>query len=213
MPRYSRPGYKKCGKMVYGDAKKALALAKKVKSMLNVEYKINDNHITGSGSDINGSIVQLSNLLQGNTNETRDGNQVKYTQIQLKYFVTINSGATATLVRVFLILDKQTNTAIYTPAQILKNITVGDGMNSPYNRNFRRRFRVLYDRVHDLSINGNRVIRGKKTINISVPVRYNGTSGSISALTENSLSFMHLSSEATNVPAITAFMRCLFVDN
>ncbi len=46
--KYSRPGYGACGKMVYGDAQKALAMAKSVKRLINVEIKNHDLQLTGT---------------------------------------------------------------------------------------------------------------------------------------------------------------------
>lgn len=208
-----RPGYKACGKMVYGDAKKALAIAKSVKSMINVEYNIRDTVLTSLSSPVVGTIEQLTNMGQGDSNILRDGNQVKYTHIQLKYFFTINASATETCCRIILVHDKQTNGAIYLTSALLANVSAFDNVNSPFNENFRRRFKILYDRVHDLSIDGNAIGRGQKFLKINLPVRYNGTGSTITALTESSLSLVHLSTEATNTPTFHAFVRLLFVDN
>ncbi len=43
-----RPGYVSCGKMVYSDASKALAMAKYLKSVVNVEYKNFDTQTLAS---------------------------------------------------------------------------------------------------------------------------------------------------------------------
>ncbi len=210
---YKRPGYRSCGKMVYGDAKKALKLARTVKSMLNVEYNIADTVLTNVSTTITPLIVQLSNLAVGDTNITRDGNQVKFTNIQLKYFFTINASAVNTCCRILLVLDKQTNGSIFAGNILLKNVTVNDNVNSPYDENHRRRFRILYDRVHDLSDNGNQIGRGRKFIKVNIPVRYVGAAGDITDLSEHSLALVHMATETTNTPVLNAFCRLLFVDN
>lgn len=218
MPRksksaYKRPGYKSCGKMVYSDAAKALKLARTVKSMLNVEYNLMDTIITSTASPVTPAVVQLSNIVQGDTNITRDGNQIKVTHIQLKYFFTINASAVQTCVRILLVQDKQTNGTAHTGATVLKNVTVFDNVNSPYLENTRRRFRILYDRVHDLSDSGNKIGRGTKNIRLNLPIRYAGNAGTIADITENSLELIHMSTEASNTPLLHCFCRLLFVDN
>ncbi len=209
----SRPGYARCGKMVYGDARKALKVALKVKSMLNVEYNIADTVVTATASPIAPAIVQLTNLIQGDGNTTRDGNQIKVTHIQLKYFFTMNASAVNTCCRILLVLDKQTNAAIYTANQLLKDVSVNDNVNSPFEENHRRRFTILYDRVHDLSDNGNQIGRGRKFIKLNIPVRYSANAGNIGDLPERSVSLVHMSTESTNTPLLNAFVRLLFVDN
>lgn len=211
--RNGRPGYKSCGSMVYGDAKKALKVALKVKSMLNVEYNIIDTVTTVVASPIAPAIIQLTNVAQGDSNATRSGNQIKVTHIQLKYFFTMNASATQTCCRILLVLDKQTNGAIYTAGELFKNVTVNDNVNSPYHEDHRRRFKVLYDRVHDLSDNGNQIGRGRKFIKLQLPLRYESTNGDITDLSEKSLSLVHMSTESTNTPLLNAFTRVLYVDN
>ncbi len=215
MPKnsYKRPGYRSCGKMVYGDAKKALRLARTVKSMLNVEYNIADTVVTATASPIAPAIVQLTNLAQGDSNITRDGNQIKVTHIQLKYFFTINASAVATCCRILLVQDRQTNAGIYTANQLLKDVSVNDNVNSPFEENHRRRFKILYDRVHDLSDNGNQIGRGRKYLKLQIPVRYSANAGTIADLPESSLSLVHMSTESTNTPLLNAFVRLLFIDN
>ena len=56
--------YKKCGKMVWSDAQKALAMAKYVKNVLNVEFK---QHVTKQTLHTVSSIPhidQLTNIAQ-----------------------------------------------------------------------------------------------------------------------------------------------------
>lgn len=70
---YKRPGYKSCGRMVYGDAKKALVLARGIKRLINVEVKNFDtqqNNVVITNVPV---IVQLTNIPTGDTTNSRDG--------------------------------------------------------------------------------------------------------------------------------------------
>ena len=71
---YRRPGYRACGRMVYGDAKKALVIAKGVRRLLNVEIKNFDTQFTfvTLGAP---TITQLTNIPRGDTTNERDGAQ------------------------------------------------------------------------------------------------------------------------------------------
>ncbi len=210
---YKRPGYRSCGKMVYGDAKKALRLARTVKSMLNVEYNIKDTVVTATAISIAPVITQLTNMVQGDGNTTRDGNQIKVTHVQLKYFFTINASATNTCCRIILVHDRQTNAAVFTGAQLLKDVSVNDNVNSPFQEDHRRRFKILYDRVHDLSDNGNQIGRGRKYLKLQILVRYSANAGNIGDLPESSLALVTMATESTNTPLLNAFVRLLFIDN
>ena len=58
-----RPGYRSCGRMVVSDATKALYLAKKLKTMINVEYNSLENS-TSSSIGIASTRDQLCNKKQ-----------------------------------------------------------------------------------------------------------------------------------------------------
>ena len=77
--RNARPTYMGCGKMVISDASKALALARGVKALLNVEYKAHTVTAAASSITDTASATNLTLLVQGDTAATRDGSQVKKT--------------------------------------------------------------------------------------------------------------------------------------
>ncbi len=210
---YSKPGYKSCGKMVYSDAKRALAIAKQVKRMINVEYKIIDTVRTEDVCAVAGFVRPLVLLSQGDGNANRDGNQIKITNIYFKYWIQASSAASASATRVMLVIDKQPNGALFTLAQLLKNVTVIDAINSPLHEDFRRRFRILYDRRHFTDDSRNQISSGFYSKSMQLPIRYSGTAGDITDLSETNLCLVHLSDEATNEPLLNAFVRILFVDN
>ncbi len=210
--RYSRPGYMNCGKMVYGDAKKALAVARAVKSMVNVELKNFDVQQTAVALTTTPVITQLSNIAQGDTTNSRDGAQVRAKSLEFSALINFNSSGSKTNVRLMLVWDKQTNQAIYGISDLLQDVTVSDVMVTPYNLDNKFRFSVIYDRRFNLttaktSINIKRVFRFNKIL------RYDASTPSIADLTSNSLSLVQWSNEAVNEPNISTFCRLRFVDN
>ncbi len=208
-----RPTYKSCGKMVISDAKKALRLARHVKSMINVEFKFLDFNATAAGQPESVTLGQVSNIAQGDGGSARDGNQVKLTGIYLTYMWTISASATNTQVRVLLVLDKQTNGVIYAAGDLLHDTSINDNIVSPYNLDNKYRFRVLYDRVHHLSDNGNQSVSVKRYIKMNEKLRFDGTTADIANLTSSSITLVTMSSETTNVPLITRNVRLRYVDN
>ncbi len=210
---YRRPGYKACGRMVMGDARKALTIARGVKRLINVEFKFFDATLTSVEVLSTPQLLQLTNILQGDGGSSRDGNQVKIVGNLLKYTCTMDSAATTSQLRVLLVLDKQTNGVIAAAGDVLEDVTVFDGIISPYNLDNKYRFRILYDKVHLFQASGNRTIQGGKYIKMNERIRYDGVAGTIADITSSSLFLMILSSTGANGPDITFINRVRYVDN
>ncbi len=210
----SRPGYGSCAKMVYGDAQKALTIARSVKRLLNVEIKNFDVTQTAIALGTSPDIVQLSNIPSGDTTNSRDGSQCKMVGLELNFHLQQNSSAiAATFIRLMVVLDKQTNQAIYDIADLLEDTSVNDIITSPRNLDNKNRFVILYDRIFVLSKGGTNGAVVRKYIKKEVLLRYDASTPSIADLTQNSLSFVQFNSEGTNVPSITFFSRLRFIDN
>ncbi len=209
---YKRPGYRACYKMVRGDAGKALAMAKGIRRLLNVEIKNFDTLQTGVVITDVPIITQLTNIPIGDTTITRDGSQCKMIGIDFNYFLAVSPTTPRTIVRIMLVLDKQTNQAIYLNTDLLADVTINDNINSPRNLDNKHRFSVLYDRTHMLSL-AVPTVRVHKYIKRDVLLRYDASTSAIADLTQNSLSLVQMTNENTNQPQISSFMRIRYVDN
>lgn len=210
--KYKRPGYKACGKMVYADAAKALAIARGVKRLLNVEIKNHDVQQLGIGLTTAPVITQLSNIIQGDTTITRDGSQCKMLGINLNYFIQLGPSGIVTVVRIMLVLDKQTNQAIYLNTDLLEDVTVGDNILSPRNLDNLHRFTILYDQTHNIST-ARSVVVVKKYIRKEVILRYDASGNDIADLTQNSISLVQMTNVTSAQPLISSFLRLRYVDN
>ncbi len=208
---YKRPGYRACGKMVYGDAKKALIMARGVKRLLNVEIKFFDTQLV-SAMNNSITITQLTNIPQGDTGITRDGSQCKMLGLAFDYFIAVHASAVSTICRVMVVVDKQTNQAIYDDSDLLEDTSSVDSIVSPRNLDNKHRFTILYDKRHNLSA-ANATVHVKTYIKKDLLLRYDASTPSIADLTQNSLSFLMVSNESTNTPTIASFSRVRFVDN
>ncbi len=198
--------YKAAGKQLYRDVRS-------LKRLINVEFKFLDTQLNVSAQTTTPMITQLSNIAQGDTTMTRDGSQIKCLSIQLSYFMTMHTSAVGSIARVLLIKDKQTNQAIYSAGDVLTDITAFDGIVSPYNRDNRKRFTIMYDKIHTFTNDGTEVRHAGRRFRQDQILRYDANAGTIADLTQASYSLMTFSSEATNSPQITAFVRLNFVDN
>ncbi len=215
MPARRRKARRKRGRMqIYGAAGHQLYKdVRSLKRLINVEFKFHDVQLTSVAISITPGIVQLSNIAQGDTDVTRDGSQLKVLSIQLAYQIIAHASSTRTFVRVLLVKDKQTNQAIYEASDLLSDVTTQDSIVSPYNRDNRRRFTVLYDKVHTFSEGGSQLVKFGRKFRQDQMLRYDATVGDITDLTQSSYSLMTISNESTNTPVLTVFNRLNYVDN
>ncbi len=211
--RYVRPGYKACATMVVGDAKKALAVARQVKGMLNTERNFLDRQLTNSAVSTTGQLFSVILMAQGDTSNLRQGDQVKLVHIRYDATYKIHASATQSNLRIIIFVDKQANGALPTVANLLTDVTASDGIVSGYNPDNKYRFRVLYDKVVQLDQAGKQSGRRSFRKKLNLRIRYGTNAGDITDLNSTNLLFLILSDEATNTPTTTQFIRTLFVDN
>ncbi len=209
--RYKRFAYGAVG--AYYGASLATGLYN-IRHLLNVEKKNFDTELTnGTLPGTTGAIQQLTNIPIGDTVGARDGNQCKLISVYIRGNVRQNASATQTVCRFMLVLDKQTNGAIYTLAQLLNNVTADDNVVSPLNLDNMYRFIVLWDKVITLSDTGSTVKFFKFYKKLDLKLRFDAAAGTIADLTTNSLSIVRIGDEATNLPTVTYSVRLRFVDN
>jgi len=162
-----------------------------------------------------GNIQQCTNVAQGDTIQTRTGNLTRVVSWLVKFTVKNNVTASDDMqLRVLLVLDKQTNGAIFTPANLLNDTTINDSMVSPLQLNSRMRLKILRDKVYNLSPGGSNNVEFKKFyLKFNLPLVYEANNGTIADLRSNSLSVAFFSTEATDGPTVTFFSRIRFVDS
>jgi hypothetical protein len=184
--------------------KKAVRLA----GYLNVEFKTFDVFDTDNVTD-GLTIVQLSNIAQGDTGSTRDGDSCKVVKLLLSFTAKINASATNSFVRVMLIRDDQTNGAIFTTANLLE----GDEYLSPINARNTDRFVVYYDKLFALSNTGAGCVKDNMNKECSFHIQFGAATAAITSLRSKSLALCFISDESTNYPTIDYRSRLTYVDN
>ncbi len=169
------------------------------------EYKFIDQQLqVTSGASL--TITKLTNLAQGDTETTRTGSKIVITGILFKALLTDTASSNT---RLMIVLDKQTNQAIYTEGDLIHDVTANDIIVSPINHNNRHRFKLLLDRVYPIDINKDTVIR--RFYKVNIPILYDANVGSIADLTSNSLSFAQANDGGTG--GLVLFMRLYFTDS
>lgn len=210
---YSRPGYYSCGKMVVNDASKALSLAKHAMALINVEFKRRIQQATSLAVANTPVLTLLTNLAQGDTAITRDGAHAKFVSIRWNYFISSHASALFTCIRCMVVMDKQTNEAAFTAADLLNDVTSSDSIVSDRQRDHLKRFTVLYDKVHTLSPSSPAVINRRWYKKLNLPVQYDGAAGDVTDLTQKSLWLVFFSNQSTNTPLITFDCTLRYIDN
>jgi hypothetical protein len=181
---------------------------------LNVEKKFLDSQQTATTITTTPLVVSLPVCAQGDTDITRDGNQIKLTNIQFNYTIAANGTATVNRSRIMIVLDKQANNLAATLPDVLKDTTANDAIVSAYNENERQRFVILYDQVHCNAVSSSKAHEYKSfNRKLDLHIRYDANNGDVTDLTSNNLLLMAVGNEATNGASLVSFIRLSFVDN
>jgi len=163
------------------------------------------------------SIVLLNGISQGVTVITREGNLLYPTSLQVKLKISMPSVSDALSVltttkpiryRMLVIHDKQPNGAIFTVADLFDQTAGANDTFNPYNRNYSKRFRIVYDRIYNSSLieksatdlhqykSGSITVR--KRLRRNGPIKYIGTGNTISSIGTGSL-WLVLLGESSNI--------------
>jgi len=144
------------------------ALSKKIKHIENdlIELKFYDESNTFSGFTSTPTVATnyycLNNLQQGDTVNTRNGNKIWPTSLQLKYVIVNNALLIGpSVARVLVIWDNQANGAstlynvngsftFFGPIGVLDNSVITDIRIMPRAYESQKRYKILYDKIHVL---------------------------------------------------------------
>ena len=204
--------YKKCYNTVASDASKALSIARSVRGMVNVEYKHHTKSHTNLGVSSTVAPVCLCLIPSGDVDTKRDGSKVRVKWMTFNYILKKHSSASSTLVRVMLVIDRQTNQTAFSGSDLLLDTTITDSIVSPLNLDNSGRFRVIYDRYHILNAEMPTLVR-KIYKKLDLQLKFDASTPGIEDLTLNSLHLLVFTDEASNDPTITYSSRLRYIDN
>lgn len=207
------------GKMAYTANRKAsLAL-----SMLNSEKKFVDLTAQTPGAISAGAFTLLNPLSQGTANGTRVGDQVRFTDLDVR-LTLYNTPTNTAWVRIMIIKDMQPNGAAPTLANLLSD--TGGGVVSFRNLDYGKRFRVYADRVYSLMANDLETpaqpmfvkfhvdLKGTKKKNLPNITEYGlGNAGTIADISKGAYYLVSLSNLTSSGPTVSFNSRMKYVDN
>lgn len=210
LSRYARTGWK--GSNVAAKASKALHIASKVASALNVERKAYDSQQIGiipvAGPT---SYFDISVIPQGVGQFEREGGQVKFTSIQGRLRFSYNSAAAAgQVVRTMLVMDIEGTTGSPALSDLLQNVSIPT--ESPLLLDNGRRFKVLYDRTCVLDAQTPTAYR-KFFIKLRKGIKTRYLNGTTTAATNGLYWVTFCSTNTANNAILEGYIRTRFVDN
>ncbi len=196
----------------YGNmANKVWKDVKYLKSLINTEFKTNDISQGGVNIPSTGTVNTMNGLAQGDDIDDRSGRVVRWKSVQVSGVINLAaSTATQSTVRMLLVIDKQPTGVLPTVVQILDLAN----MTAFRNLDNRKRFVILKDfRVTVNTDHPEKVFKFYKKLDMKT-IYDASNAGDITDISSNSLHFVFLGDEATNVPTFPSLtFRSRFIDN
>lgn len=192
-------------------ARKALSIAKKVAREIEYrELKNTDNSISTQTVPNTGFLTSWTLPNQGIGQGNRVGDECHIKGLSMCCQI-VNSGATTTMTRVIVIQDFKDTIA--TPSLILDQVGSLLTPLSPYAREYRSNYKVLYDKIHttDAIRNGQAIIRWSKKWKMGSEPQMTFDPGA-GTVTQNSFRVLFISDLAAALPTIDCILRCYYTD-
>jgi len=208
MPKRQRKGLRRRTTKSAG----VVALKKVNKIIRNTEKKFIDaNSSANQSSTI--LITAISLAGQGDTASSREGNKIVLTSLQMKYTWKQSESANSTRCRIMLVEDRQVNGSVFSANDLLESTALGTAIISPLNLDGAFRFKVHYNKVHTLSINGSKVQYKEMFKKINIRARYANSGGTIASVLSSGLFLVAVSDETSQTPNLSFFTRIRFNDS
>jgi len=214
-------------------ASKALSIATTVASFLNVEEKNTDQ--VDSGDFAGGGIKTylLNGISQGDTGNTRDGDQVKVMKTYGKIMLSNTDIDASHFFRIMLVVDRQADGTVPTVSELLDVGNSEPDMIAHNNMDNKFRFRVLKDKLVKLNPSGSTTtgdsraivsyfhnfIKNRKSklkrnpMKEGLKTRYSGTGNTAADIASNSLWLFVIADGASAEFALDHVGRTRYVDN
>lgn len=208
---YRRPSYrrrrryKKPLRYKYADyAYKGYKMAMSLKRTLNVEYKHIDI-VNTANPTYAGSLVDLNQLSNGDTDQTRDGDSIKMIKMTFRYTIR---GTVDSVLRLIIFNDKYDKVSLV--SDVLSSTGGVNSVNSFKDRDNRFQTKFLVDRRFPLSASGKDMYSGTIVKNLYLHANYDGAT---TTPIMGRLRMLLISDVAADMPVIDYVCRITFVDN
>lgn len=189
-------------------AYKGYRLASRLAKMVNVEYKQNTTSFAGASYPTYvGTINNLCDPAQGDTDITRDGDSIKVQKLHAEG-VVYGDGTNNSTLRVIIFWDTQNKVSAVTDLLEVTGSAVAPFSPKVYDKRFQTK--VLWDRKFNTFPTGRATIPFKIDIPIGMHTNFdNGTQ----TITSGALKILVISDNATVGARLSGIFRCLFTDN
>lgn len=196
-------------------AKKALTATQYIKGMINCEKKYHLAY-TNIAPNTGGSLACLSQIAQGDTASTRDGNSILARSILLNIDVAKNTNATDTKCRIILFQDVgySVDAATLQGSDILDSSLMGTSYApmAPVAQKTNGRFKVL----RNWSFTLNSTLLNKRIheyVKIYTHIKYDGTDATTTSMNKNQFYLLFVSDQDTYMPGVELVTKLGFYDN
>lgn len=217
----NKNGYKKFSRFMTGAGKvanvalKAMAIAKGVAALVNVEKKFIDLTQATPTAWNSGVILPLSLMAEGSGPSQRIGLSVRATSIQANLTIAINASSLPPNgdinARVMIFEDKFSNGVLALPAELFVDPTTPTSL---LNINFGKRFRIVSD--NRVCITYNALLTSQVTVykKLNHHLKFSGNGATIGDVLSGAL-FMVIIHDAssTNAPLVSYSTRFRYIDN
>lgn len=190
------------------------------------ELKFHDVAVTNGPIDstleLAPAIGQLCTVVQGITQSQRIGRKITIKSIQIRGFLRFNPGTAdhaSDLVHVWLVVDKQTNGAALTGANVFTGTTASVAMR---NMEYVSRFTVLKHWVWRFQPTGTNIAGTEHNdivqlwedyLKVNIPIEYSSTTGDVAEIRHNNICLMWGSTETDDKVEMTCRFRLRYADN
>lgn len=205
---------------------KAWQLAKHLATLVNVEDKKWD--VDGSGGitlSNTPTIVNLSNIAQGNDYFNRSGDSILGQKIEFRAILASNANVASTTVRLLIVCDRDQRGTDPVLGDVLAAGAIA--LCQPYNPLSGDRFEILYDEQLSLNSAGAGLATSGTSTTYTVVtepfpplirkwnrhLKYIGTAGADASNYEGALYLMCYAADASNGPTLRYTFRLHFTDN
>lgn len=196
------------------SAKKKVATKQYVKNMLNKvqEIKYYDEADTIAISTT-GSVVCVSDMAQGDTDITRDGDKIILKSMQLRGTMAYAAADVNNLIRIIVFQWFPVDTAADPSAAAILQQTGTFGIVSPYNHDQRNQFHILADRTFLLN-SASYPYKGWK---MNIPFKYVKKQATFLAGGVYGANHLHIlfisDSSAVSDPSVSFYSRVYYTDS
>lgn len=215
-PRHKKPTVKSLDRRI-----------KKIR--LNEELSHKDTFYNSQTFSTSANISVLNAMLQGDTNITRDGNNISVTSVQWRFrFQLDTDNLLPVVIRHLVLWDSQPNGALPGLSDVLDNSVITTAVFAPYNSDFQKRFKILHDKVMVLNpqvisdfdvttgttstlIPVTMLDKGKRSL--SRVAKYDANAGDITDIQSNALISIFVSNTAAELPTAAGGYRVYFKDD